>query len=70
VHAIPERAPDVVLLDVRMPRLDGLGVLRGLASRGALPPTIVLTTFVDPEIVILKKGNRQATDRDRTGGTP
>ena len=52
VNAIPERRPDVVLLDVRMPKLDGLGVLRGLADRQALPPTIVLTTFADPEIVI------------------
>ena len=52
VAAIAAYRPDVVLLDVRMPRLDGLGVLRALAGRGALPPTIVLTTFGEPEIVL------------------
>lgn len=45
--AIAEAAPDVVLLDVRMPKLDGVGVLRRLGAQGALPPTILLTTFDD-----------------------
>jgi DNA-binding NarL/FixJ family response regulator len=52
VDAIAADRPDVVLLDVRIPKLDGLGVLHELAARGALPPTIILTTFADPEIVL------------------
>jgi DNA-binding NarL/FixJ family response regulator len=44
---IPGVAPDVVLLDVRMPRVSGLDVLRTLRERGELPPTILLTTFDD-----------------------
>jgi DNA-binding NarL/FixJ family response regulator len=44
--------PDVVLLDVRMPRKNGLEVLRELQAASALPPTIVLTTFDDDELLL------------------
>ncbi len=49
---IPEVGPDVVLLDMRMPGLSGLDVLRDLAGKGVLPPTIILTTFDDDELVL------------------
>ena len=42
--------PDVVLLDLVLPRLDGLGVLRKLAGRKA-PPVLVLTEFVNSVVV-------------------
>ena len=42
--------PDVVVLDLRMPRRDGIGVLEALRARGALVPCLVLTTFDDPEL--------------------
>jgi len=41
--------PDVALLDIRMPRLDGVGVLEALRSRGDAPPCLVLTTFDDAD---------------------
>ena len=40
---------DVVLLDVRMPRLDGIGVLETLRQKGAGARCIVLTTFDDAD---------------------
>lgn len=49
---IPSARPDVVLLDMRLPKLSGLDVLRRLSERGALPPTIILTTFGDDAAVL------------------
>jgi len=44
--------PDVVLLDIRMPLRTGLDVLAELKKSNELPPTIILTTFDDQEVVI------------------
>ena len=60
IRLIPEVRPDVVLLDMRMPGLSGLDVLRELGSRDSLPATIILTTFDDDELVLagIKAGAR------------
>ena len=47
VEVIEREKPDVVLLDLRMPRLDGVGVLQRLRESGAQRPTLILTTFDD-----------------------
>lgn len=45
---IIERAePDVVFLDVQMPGLDGLGIIRRLREEGAVLPHFVLVTAYD-----------------------
>ena len=43
---------DVVLLDVRMPKLGGLAVLAALAQRAASPAVILLTTFHDDAVAL------------------
>jgi DNA-binding NarL/FixJ family response regulator len=60
VRTIPEVNPDVVLLDMRMPQMSGLDVLLALSKAGTLPPTIILTTFDDDELVLagIKAGAR------------
>ena len=52
LEKIPALRPDVLLLDVRMPRLDGIAVLEALRDANVLPPTLVLTTFDDGDAAI------------------
>ena len=58
--AIRRERPDVVLLDVRMPKKGGLDVLRELQADQPSPPTILLTTFDDDEVLLegVKAGAR------------
>ncbi|MBE9547759.1 MAG: response regulator transcription factor [Proteobacteria bacterium] len=60
IEKIPQISPDVVLLDMRMPGLNGIDVLKHLSASEQLPPTIILTTFDDEEMVLagIKAGAR------------
>ncbi|HEX4092174.1 MAG TPA: response regulator transcription factor [Trebonia sp.] len=50
--AIDAHAPDVVLMDLRMPRTDGITATRRLRARPHPPEVIVLTTFSADENVL------------------
>jgi|TARA_B110000503_G_scaffold120915_1_gene184007 DNA-binding NarL/FixJ family response regulator len=45
-------APDVVLMDIRMPKLDGVSTLKQMKDIGIDIPVIILTTFDDHELVL------------------
>lgn len=49
---VQKTKPDLVLLDLRMPRADGLTYLRRMAQAGLSIPTIILTTFDDDVSVL------------------
>ena len=67
VELIPQIKPDVVLMDMRMPVMSGLEALQALAAAGQLPPTIILTTFDDDQLVLAgHQGRRQAATCSRT----
>jgi DNA-binding NarL/FixJ family response regulator len=47
LEVIAATDPDVVLLDLNLPRLDGVGVLERLRSSGANLPVLMLTMYED-----------------------
>ena len=59
---------DVLLLDLRMPRRDGIAVLEELRERDLGLPVLVLTTFDDDELVLraLRAGARGYLLKDVT----
>ena len=52
LEVIARTRPDVVLMDIRMPRMDGLAALERLADDPASPKVIMLTTFDADEYVV------------------
>jgi DNA-binding NarL/FixJ family response regulator len=68
VAMVVEHRPDVVLLDLRMPRHDGMWALGELRARGLDVPVLVLTTFDDDELVLqaLRAGARGYLLKDVT----
>ena len=59
-EVVRRERPDVLLLDVRMPEMSGIELLRDLRASRDLPPTILLTTFDDDDALFdgIKAGAR------------
>lgn len=58
VAAVAALSPDVVLMDVRMPVVDGVQATRELRAQPESPPVLALTTFDDDEVLagVLRAG--------------
>ena len=52
VEGLANTRVDVIVSDVRMPRLTGIEALRELRGRGDMTPMILLTTFDDSQVML------------------
>ena len=52
LQKLRQSSPDVVLLDVRMPKMTGIEFLQALREAGDSTPTILLTTFDDDSALL------------------
>ena len=52
LDAIAAQPVDVILSDIRMPGLDGFGLLESLRASGDATPVILLTTFDEPDLAL------------------
>ncbi|MEM7362967.1 MAG: response regulator transcription factor [Pseudomonadota bacterium] len=47
-----EHSPEVFLMDIRMPRMNGIEAIKAMQSEGIMTPVIILTTFDDHDLLI------------------
>jgi signal transduction histidine kinase/CheY-like chemotaxis protein len=55
LDTLAERKVDAIMLDVVVPRIDGLTVLRQLSEAGVRIPTVILTGVDDPDVELEAK---------------
>ncbi|MYW48438.1 response regulator transcription factor [Streptomyces sp. SID161] len=69
VRLVGELAPDVVLMDLRMPRCDGVEATRRIRAQYPATQVVVLTTYADDESLFpaLRAGARGYLTKDAGG---
>lgn len=68
LRMLPVEMPDLILLDLRMPGMDGLSVLRALQSIATPPKVVVLTSYEEDELIYqaIKAGAQGYVLKDTT----
>ncbi|GGY19208.1 response regulator transcription factor [Streptomyces xanthochromogenes] len=61
IEAVLRHRPDVVLMDLRMPGMDGITAIERLTRRDAQPPPIVVLTTFDADQYVLRALRAGAT---------
>ena len=69
IALVEDQTPDIVLMDLRMPRVDGIEATRSLRERHPEVRVIALTTYADDESVLgaLRAGARGYLTKDASG---
>ncbi|MFE7121524.1 response regulator [Streptomyces sp. NPDC057654] len=69
LRLVAERAPDVVLMDLRMPRCDGVEATRRIRAEHPATQVVVLTTYADDDSLFpaLQAGARGYLTKDADG---
>lgn len=52
LDGLDRHKPDVLLTDIRMPKMNGIDALRAMQEKGIKTPAIILTTFDDHQLVL------------------
>jgi DNA-binding NarL/FixJ family response regulator len=52
IELVEQHQPDVVLMDLRMPRVDGVEATKQVRARSPATQVVVLTTYADDESVL------------------
>lgn len=52
LQGLAKYQPDVLLIDIRMPKMSGIEALQAMQQAGVTTPAIILTTFDDHQLVL------------------